>query len=181
MPCGTSRKTVRHSDLPDRRGKATVPPHSPRACRWPGVCPPEDQRTGGRPELLGHARERTVPRDGMIALTGKGLSGKGMVRFAANQIRVLLVRLDRQDERRRFGNLAGMRQWIESVNDTLKDQLGLEQHGERRQAGVCARDTQRLLALAAVIWRNGTHQQPRQTLAHRLRPLTSNDRVGHRS
>jgi hypothetical protein len=42
---------------------------------------------------------------------------------------VLLVRPDRKDESRRFGNLAGTRQWIESVNETLKGQLDLEPHG----------------------------------------------------
>ena len=47
-----------------------------------------------------------------------------------------------------------MRQWIESVIDTLKGQLGLEQHGGRTLAGVQARVGQRLLALAAVVWFN---------------------------
>jgi hypothetical protein len=59
-----------------------------------------------------------------------------------------------KDEKRRFGNLAGMRQWIESVNDTLKGQLDLEQYGGRTEAGVYARVAQRLLALAAAIWHN---------------------------
>jgi hypothetical protein len=45
---------------------------------------------------------------------------------------VLLVRPDRKDEKkRRYGNLAGMRQWIETVYDTCKDQLNLEGHGGR--------------------------------------------------
>jgi hypothetical protein len=45
------------------------------------------------------------------------------------------VRPDRRDEQRRFGNLAGVRQWIESVNDTLKGQLDLERHGGRTRPG----------------------------------------------
>ena len=36
---------------------------------------------------------------------------------------------DRRDEPARFGSLRPVRQWIESVIDTLKGQLGLEQHG----------------------------------------------------
>ena len=44
---------------------------------------------------------------------------------------MLLARPDRKDERRRFGKLAGMRQWIEAIFDTLKDQLSLERHGGR--------------------------------------------------
>ena len=47
-----------------------------------------------------------------------------------------------------------MRQWIEAVYDTLKDQLSLERHGGRTPAGVFTRVAQRLLALAAAIWHN---------------------------
>jgi hypothetical protein len=53
-----------------------------------------------------------------------------------------------------FGSLRPVRQWIESVIDTLKGQLGLDQHGGRSRAGVHARVAQRLLALAAVVWFN---------------------------
>jgi hypothetical protein len=105
-------------------------------------------------ELLAHARDNAVLRPGMVVLTDKGLSGQGMERFCAEQVGVLLVRPDRKDEKRRYGNLAGVRQWIESVNDTLKGQLDLEGHGGRSAAGVFARVAQRLLALAAAIWHN---------------------------
>jgi len=47
-------------------------------------------------------------------------------------------------------------QWIESVNQTLKGQLGLEHHGGRTPAGVFTRVAQRLLAMAAAIWHNWT-------------------------
>ena len=47
-----------------------------------------------------------------------------------------------------------MRQWIESVINTLKDQLGLEQHGGRTLGGVFVRVAQRQLALAAASWFN---------------------------
>jgi hypothetical protein len=43
---------------------------------------------------------------------------------------------------------------IESVNDTLKRQLDLERHGQRTIPGVCARITQRILAMTAAIWHN---------------------------
>jgi hypothetical protein len=77
-----------------------------------------------------------------------------MERFCAEQVGVLLVRPDRKDEKRRYGDLAGVRRWIESVNDTLKGQLGLEGHGGRAAGGVFVRVAQRLLALAAAIWRS---------------------------
>jgi hypothetical protein len=47
-----------------------------------------------------------------------------------------------------------MRQWIESVINTLKEQLGLEQHHGRILSGVFVRVGQRLLALAACVWFN---------------------------
>ena len=67
-----------------------------------------------------------------------------------------LLRPDRKDETYRNGNLGGVRQWIESVNQTLKGQLGLEHHGGRTPAGVFTRVAQRLLAMAAGIWHNWT-------------------------
>ncbi len=50
--------------------------------------------------------------------------------------------------------LKKVRQLIESVNDTLKGQLDLEQHGGRTIEGVAVRVAQRVLALAAAIWHN---------------------------
>jgi len=44
-----------------------------------------------------------------------------------------------------------LRQTIESINDTFKGQLDLEQHGGRTRAGVIARVWQRILALTAAI------------------------------
>jgi len=58
------------------------------------------------------------------------------------------------DETPRHGSLGWIRQWIESVNDTLKGQLDLERHGSRTTEGLYARITQRLLAMAVRIWRN---------------------------
>jgi hypothetical protein len=46
------------------------------------------------------------------------------------------------------------RQWIESVNGTLKGQLDLECHGGRTAAGVYTRIAQPLLAMATAIWHN---------------------------
>ena len=69
---------------------------------------------------------------------------------------MLLARPDRKDERHRFGNgnLAGMRQWIEAVIDTLRGQLDLERHGGPPPSGVFARIVQRLPAMAACISHN---------------------------
>jgi hypothetical protein len=56
--------------------------------------------------------------------------------------------------------LKPLRQVIESVNDTLKGQLDLEQHGGRTVDGVTARVLQRILALTVAIWHNDATGQP---------------------
>jgi len=65
-----------------------------------------------------------------------------------------LIRPDRKDERKCFGALGGIRQWIESINDTLKGQLSLEDHGGHIPEGVWVRVCQRVLALATGVWIN---------------------------
>jgi len=183
LPCGPSRETVKGSELAGTAGYGYCAADS----RWYWglklylLTTPEgmpvawclaEAKLGEREvaaELLAHAREHGALRPGMVALTDKGLAGRAMERYAAEQVQVLLVRPDRKNERRRFGNLAGIRQWIESVNDTLKGQLDLEQHGARAKAGVFARVAQRLLALAAVIWHNWRTGRTRQTLTDPLR------------
>ena len=168
VPCGTSRQTVHRSELAGWANYGYCAAHS----RWywglklylittaegmPVAWCLADPKIGEREvaqDLLGHARDIGALRDGMIVLSDKGLAGREMERYAADQVKVLLARPDRRDERHRFGNLGGMRQWIESVNDTLKGQLDLERHGGRTPAGVYVRIAQRLLAMAACIWHN---------------------------
>jgi hypothetical protein len=174
VPCGTSRETVKRSALAEVAGYGYCASHS----RWywglklyllttaeglPVAWCLANPKLGEREvaqELLAHARDLAAVSPGMVVLTDKGLSGQGMERYCAEQVGVLLVRPDRKDEKRRFGNLAGVRQWIESVNDTLKGQLDLEGHGGRTPAGVYARVAQRLLALAAAIWHNWRTNAP---------------------
>ena len=52
------------------------------------------------------------------------------------------------------GNLGSVRQWIESIIQTLKGQLSLEQHGARQIDSLISRVGRRLLALAACVWHN---------------------------
>jgi hypothetical protein len=47
-----------------------------------------------------------------------------------------------------------LRQVIESVNETFKSRLNLEQHRGRTPDGVIARVIQRILALTIAIWHN---------------------------
>jgi len=174
VPCGSSRETVKRSALAGLAGYGFCASHSRwywglklyllttaegMPVAWCLATPALGERDVAQ-DLLAHAREQHTLRPGMLVLTDKGLAGRQLERFAAEQVQVLLVRPDRRDEPRRFGNLAGMRQWIESVNDTLKGQLDLERHGGRTPAGVYARVAQRLLALAAAIWHNWRANTP---------------------
>jgi Transposase DDE domain len=168
VPCGASRQTVRRSELAGLANYGYCAAHS----RWywglklylittaegmPVAWCLADPKIGEREvaaDLLDLARDTGALRAGMIVLADKGLAGRELERYAAEEVKVLLVRPDRKDERHRYGNLGGMRQWVESVYDTAKDQLALERHGARTAGGVFARIAQRLLALAACIWHN---------------------------
>jgi hypothetical protein len=107
----------------------------------------------GEREVAMALLDRRSLRPGQVLVVDKGLAGAAVDEHVAS-LEAVLVRPDRRDEPARFGTLRPVRQWIESVIDTLKGQLGLEQHGGRTLAGVHARVGQRLLALAAVVWFN---------------------------
>ena len=89
----------------------------------------------------------------MAVLGDKGFAGRAFAQLVS-ELHARLVRPDRADEPARFGNLGGVRQWIEAIFDTLKDQLGLERHRAHTIHGLWTRIAQRLAALAAGIWFN---------------------------
>jgi hypothetical protein len=95
------------------------------------------------------------PAPGSIIATDKDLSGHGTEDFLArDDLQLTIIRPARRDEKqpRPFPNW--LRQRVEAVIWTLKNQLGLERHGGRVPAGLRTRITQRLLALNTVIWFN---------------------------
>lgn len=94
-------------------------------------------------------------RSGQILLADKGFAGREFQQVT-EAMGLRLLRPDRKDGTYRNGNLGGVRQWIESVNQTHKGQRDLEAHGGRTPAGVLTRVAQRLLAMAAAIWHNWT-------------------------
>jgi hypothetical protein len=104
-------------------------------------------------ELLGLASDQGLLRRGMVIAADKGLAGRAFAQ-GVGQLGAVLVRPDRRDEPHRWGSLGGLRQWIESIIDTPKDQLGLERHGAHTPQGLWVRVAQRLLALAAAVWFN---------------------------
>lgn len=103
--------------------------------------------------LLDRAARQRLLRPGLVILADKGLAGR-QFDAVVGELGVMLVRPDRQDEPYRFGNLGGVRQWIEAIIDTLKDQLSLEGHGAHTIQGLWIRVAQRLLALASAVWFN---------------------------
>lgn len=98
--------------------------------------------------------DHRLVRPGQTILVDKGFAGKEFESFISEEVAATLMRPDRKGEAKRFGKLGGTRQWIESVFDTVKGQLTLEEQAGRTIAGVYARVVSRLLALAAGIWHN---------------------------
>jgi hypothetical protein len=103
--------------------------------------------------LLERARRDGLLTGGELIISDKGFAGQEFEQIVA-ALDAQLIRPDRKDEPKRFGKLGAVRQWIESINDSLKGQLSLEDHGGHIPEGVWTRICQRLLALAAGIWHN---------------------------
>jgi hypothetical protein len=171
VPCGASRETVKRSDLAGWANYGYCASHSRfywglklyLICTGDGM--PHmwclaDPKIGEREvvaALLDHNHH--LIRTGQVLLADKGFSGREF-KAITETMGIELLRPDRKDETYRNGNLGGVRQWIESVNDTVKGQLSLEDHGGRTAAGVFTRVAQRLCALAAGIWHNWTINTP---------------------
>jgi hypothetical protein len=94
-------------------------------------------------------------RPGLLLVTDKGFASRTL-EASLSAGGITLLRPSRKDEAARGGEpvLKKVRQLIESVNDTLKGQLDLEQHGGRTFEGIAVRVAQRVLALTAAIWFN---------------------------
>jgi hypothetical protein len=169
VSCGQSVVTARRPDLFGYAGYGYCPSHS----RWYWgsklllICTCDGTVTGfglANPKLPGereaarqmlHDQPANRPAPGTAVVTGKGLSGEETEEFfASDGLQLTLIRPARKDEKqpRYFPNW--LRQRVEAIIWTLKNQLGLERHGGRAPAGLWARIIQRLLALNAVIWFN---------------------------
>ena len=173
VPCAASRETVRRSDITGSGGYGFCAAHT--RYYWgfklyllsaPDGMPITwclaDPKIGEREvclDLLTIAAETGLLAPGSTILADKNLAGRE-IEGQITALGVRLLRPDRRDEPARHGNLGGVRQWIESIYDSLKGQLGLERHGGRTPHGVFTRIAQRLLALAAAIWHNWATEAP---------------------
>jgi hypothetical protein len=146
VPGGMSRPAVQRSDL------VCTPAGMP--VLWALA----DPKLGEREVLAAMLEvdaDVVAGHDGILLITDKGFAGRDFEQLLAGYS-VTLLRPSRADEQARYGEplLKKVRQLIESVNDTLQGQLHLEGHGGRSPAGGTIRVAQRILAMAAAIWRN---------------------------
>jgi len=175
VPCGTSRTTAQNSELAGWAGYGYCASHSRRfwglrlhlvttvhglPVAFALTTPKIDERdvlvdlVSLHPSMFRHP-------DGLILVVDKGYRDRATEAWL-NEADITVVRPAYRNETPRPGRvlLRAVRQTIESVADTLKDQLGLEQHGGRTAAGVAVRVLQRILALTAGIWHNWHTGQP---------------------
>jgi len=169
VPCGMSRPAVQRSNLAGWAQYGYCASHSRFfwGLRLYLVCTPAGMpvmwalasaKTGER-EVLSAMLEvdagLVAAREGIVLISDKGFASGPFEQELRDQ-GIELLRPSRKREKERPGApvLKKVRQLIESVNDTLKGQLDLEQHGGRTFEGVTIRVTQRILAMAAGIWHN---------------------------
>ena len=107
-------------------------------------------------QILANTSALTDPDRGrQVVIADKNYFGRA---FEADlhEAGIELLRPARKGEEPKAGQrfFKPLRQVIESINQSLKGQLDLERHGGKSIAGVCARITQRILAMTAAIWHN---------------------------
>jgi len=165
VPCGQSRETRKRSELAGWAAYGYCASHSRYfwglrlylLCAPDGMpisfclAPANDPEREVAAAMLTRARERGLLCGGETIVGDKGFSGVEFEQIVAG-LDATFIRPDRRNEKLRFGNLGGIRQWIESINDTLKGQLSLEDHGAHIPDGAFTRIAQRILALAAGVW-----------------------------
>jgi hypothetical protein len=175
VECGRSRPTVKRSELAGWAKYGFCRSHS----RWFWglrlhlVCTPAglpiawalaDPKVDERQVLMAicdHEPRLLTDRPGLLIIADKGYVSRELDHFLTER-GVRLIRPSYRNRQPHPGEplLKSIRQLIESVNDTLKGQLNLEQHGGRTIDGVGVRIAQRLLALTAAIWHNRATGQP---------------------
>jgi Transposase DDE domain len=173
LPCGQSVGTVNRSQLAPWCGFGYCAAHSRfywgmRLVLWCGpdgtvrdfeLVPANAPEREAVLELL----ERQPPV-GQLVIADKGFAGREF-EDAVAELGALLLRPNRGDEpNRRSPPIGKIRQRIESIVNSLKDQLRLEHHLARTPAGLLCRIAARILALNAAIHLNWQLDQPHRAL-----------------
>jgi hypothetical protein len=112
-------------------------------------------------DLLHDDPTLAASRPRQILLADKNYFGRDFEATIADA-GIQLLRRARKGEPERAGGrfFKPLRQTVESIFDTLKGQLDLEQHGGHTPQGVLVRVLQRLLAMTTAIWHNDHTGQP---------------------
>ena len=162
VPCAASRETVKRSEFAGHAAYGYCASHSRYfwGFRLYLLCAPDGMpiafelapANAPEREVAAEMLER-VDLQGYTVIADKGFAGEEFEQLMA-ELGAIFLRPDRKDEPRRFGGLGGVRQWVESIIDTIKGQLSLERHGAHTMPGLISRIAQRLLALAAGLWHN---------------------------
>jgi Transposase DDE domain len=175
IECGRSRPTVKRSELAGWAGYGYCASHSRffwglrlyLVCTptgmpilWALANPKLDEREV-LTAMLDREPDAVTDRPGLLLIADKGFASKEFeADLALRGAELLRPSFKREKRRKGESLLKSVRQLIESVNDTLKGQLDLEQHGGRTFEGVAVRVAQRVLALATAIWHNHKTRQP---------------------
>lgn len=177
--CGMSRETTKRSDLFGWCGYGYDRSHS--LYYWGAklmlLTAPDGLVTGFilvNPKMFGEAAATSMmlrlpanaPPSGTTIVADKGLRSRALETELADR-GLVLIRPPYPDETDTGIFPSWLRQRIESVNQSLKHPLGIEQPGAHRPDGLFARIVQRLLALNAAIWHNWL------TAAEQKRSLTA--------
>ena len=189
VPCGMSRETVKRSDLAGHAGYGYCASHSRwywglklyLVCAGDGVpimwwlADPKSGNARSSPRCWSATTisPQRLIRSGQILLADKGFSGKPF-KHLTEQMGLCLLRPDRTDETYTNGSLSGVRQWIESVNQTpggpTRPRRPRRPHPRRcvhpRRAAPAGHDYRDLAQLG--------HRRDQQAVADRLRPLNTN-------
>ena len=177
LPCGQSRETTKRSALAPYCGFGYSPAHSRwfwgmrlvLLCGADGTVVDFDLVPADTPEReAGLALLERQPLQGQLVLCDKGFAGREFEQAVA-ELGALVLRPSRADEPERPQPPIGkLRQRIESMVQTLKDQLNLERHRARTADGLLTRIAARILALCAAIYLNWqTGRPPRELVAYR--------------
>lgn len=168
VPCAQSRETVKRSQLAGYGAYGYCAAHSRFfwGFRLYLLCAPDGMpiafelapANAPEREVAATMLERAL-HPGQTVIADKGFAGDEFEQLVASR-GCQLLRPDRRDEPARHGSLGGVRQWIESIIHTGKNQLSIERHGARTLPGLIARIAQRLLALAAGCWHNWLQGTP---------------------
>jgi hypothetical protein len=168
VPCGASRETVKRSDFAGYAAYGWCASHNRHfwgfrlylLCASDGMPIAFELAPANAPERQVAAEMLArIELDGYTVIADKGFAGEEFEALML-ELGAIFLRPDRKDEQTRFGKLGGIRQWIESIIDTIKGQLSLERHGAHTMPGLLTRIAQRLLALAASLWHNWKTGRP---------------------